>query len=226
MAEIRRSELKVAVTRLAPSAVVRQLDTPDGEVGSAVDRLAVEIGSAVDRPAVPAVAGASGAVLLAPWSEDRHPDHAAASAAARRVAAERGCRLLEYPVWAWHWARPDDGTFRPEQLIRHVLSANAAVAKDSAIGEYRSQVLPLSPAAGDEAVVQQQFLEHFRRPVEMFVAVSTKIRAMTRAVLPMARRPVRLEARVWTGPTSMSSTPPVTTPGVSRVAGMKRASVR
>ena len=226
LAEIRRSELKVAVTRLAPSAVVRQLDTPDGEVGSAVDRLAVEIGSAVDRPAVPAVAGASGAVLLAPWSEDRHPDHAAASAAARRVAAERGCRLLEYPVWAWHWARPDDGTFRPEQLIRHVLSANAAVAKDSAIGEYRSQVLPLSPAAGDEAVVQQQFLEHFRRPVEMFVAVSTEDPGDDSGGAPDGPSAGALEARVWTGPTSMSSTPPVTTPGVSRVAGMKRASVR
>jgi LmbE family N-acetylglucosaminyl deacetylase/SAM-dependent methyltransferase len=177
LAEIRRSELRAAVARLAPAAVVRQLGVPDGAVGSAVDRLALEIGSAVDRPAVeavPAVPAAARALLLAPWSGDRHPDHAAAAAAARRVAGERDCRLLEYPVWAWHWARPDDGTFVREQLVGHSLSGNAARAKTSAIGEYRSQVLPLSPAAGDEAVVQQPFLDHFRRPVEMFVAVSTE----------------------------------------------------
>ncbi len=175
LAEIRRSEVLAAVDRLAPAAVVRHLDIPDGAVGSAVDRLVAEIGFAVDRPAGGDSARRAAATLLvAPWSADRHPDHTAASEAAGRVAADRGCRLLEYPVWAWHWARPGDGTLRRGLLIGHLPSESALRAKDLAINEYGSQLLPLSPAAGDEAVVQPPFLDHFRRPVEVFVEVSVE----------------------------------------------------
>ncbi|MGS0683573.1 PIG-L family deacetylase [Nakamurella sp. GG22] len=176
LAEIRRSEVLAAVDRLAPAAVVRQLDIPDGAIGSAVDRLVVEIGSAVDRLVVEAGSArrAADTLLVAPWSADRHPDHAAASEAALRVAADHGCRLLEYPVWAWHWARPGDGTLRSDLLAGHLLSETAFRAKDVAVGEYRSQLLPLSPAVGDEAVVQQPFLAHFGRPVEVFVDVSVE----------------------------------------------------
>ena len=42
--------------------------------------------------------------VLAPFARDGHPDHDAAGAAAEAVHA----RVVSYPVWTWHWARPLD----------------------------------------------------------------------------------------------------------------------
>ena len=46
-----------------------------------------------------------GDVVLAPWSGDGHPDHEACGRAAAGSSRRPCC---EYPVWAWHWAEPDD----------------------------------------------------------------------------------------------------------------------
>ncbi len=159
----RRAEARRAIAVLAPDAVVRQLTVPDGglarERATIVEELAQLIGPS-----------GAGTLLLAPWREDRHPDHAAAALAADTVARSTGAVLLEYPVWAWHWARPDDGTFDRDRLVALSLSDAARTTKDAALAQYASQLLPLSDRPGDEAVVQDGFLEHFRRPVEVFVA--------------------------------------------------------
>jgi len=107
--------------------------------------------------------------LVAPWRHDRHPDHAAAAEVAREVAESTGCRLLEFPIWAWHWARPGDGTLEPGMLTTLALSDASRTAKELALAEHRSQVDPLSAAPGDEAVVPPGFRDHFRRAREVFV---------------------------------------------------------
>ena len=47
-------------------------------------------------------------LCLSPWRSDGHPDHDATGHAA--VAAARLTRtpVLEYLVWAWHWATPEN----------------------------------------------------------------------------------------------------------------------
>jgi hypothetical protein len=47
-----------------------------------------------------------GDLCLATWRGDGHPDHEAVGRAAARAARFVGATLWEFPVWAWHWARP------------------------------------------------------------------------------------------------------------------------
>jgi LmbE family N-acetylglucosaminyl deacetylase len=42
------------------------------------------------------------------WRGDGHPDHEAVGRAVVRAARGAGTVVLEYPVWMWHWAQPDD----------------------------------------------------------------------------------------------------------------------
>ncbi len=165
LAAIRRTEVRSAIAALAPLATLHQLDLPDGGLAGEVERLADAISPLVGEP---------GTWLVAPWRADRHPDHAAASAAAARVAGQTGCRLLEYPVWAWHWARPGDGTFRPELLRAVLLSDDARRAKGIALAAHQSQVAPLSDQPGDEPVVPAGFRDHFRRTREVFLDVGSE----------------------------------------------------
>ena len=176
LAPIRRSEVRAAVSRLAPDADVLQLDLGDGRLAESVDDLARAIrsllagSSAPDRRDSLEPDDAPGGVwLVAPWRHDRHPDHAAASEASRLVAEAIGCRLLEFPLWAWHWASPGDGTLEHSGLVAVDLTDSALRAKDLALVEHRSQTERLSAAVGDEAVVPPGFAEHFRRRRELFI---------------------------------------------------------
>jgi len=170
LAPLRRAEVRAAVRRLAPTARLHQLDLGDGRLAASVDELAREICSVMgDFDTGDGGRSGQGVWLAAPWRHDRHPDHAAAAEAAQQVAEATGSRLLEFPLWAWHWARPGDGTFERSGLIALDLSAAVVQAKELALAEHRSQTEPLSAAAGDEAIIQPRFSEHFRRPREMFI---------------------------------------------------------
>ncbi len=162
LAVVRRAEVRRAISVLAPDAVVRQLAVPDGEVAESVDAVVAELASLVGDDA-------AATLIVAPWRGDRHPDHAAAAAAAAIVARSAGSALLEYPVWAWHWATPGDGTLTADMFTAATLSDESRLAKETALSHHVSQLRPLSDQAGDEAVVHEEFLAHFRRPVELFV---------------------------------------------------------
>jgi len=162
LAAIRRDEVRAAVGRLSAAAELRQLDLGDGRLAGSVDALVAEICSLVDD-------ADESTWLVAPWRHDQHPDHAAAAEAADTAALRTGARLLEFPPWAWHWARPGDGTFDPDLLTALDLPVGARLAKDAALAEHRSQIEPLSPAAGDEPIVPPGFRDHFRRGREVFV---------------------------------------------------------
>ena len=140
-------------------AAVRRLACPDSEVRDAADlpqRLAAHLGH--DRGA---------RVCLAPWEHDGHPDHDAVGRAARQVCRELGVPLLEYPVWAWHWAQPDGDDLPWARARRFVLDGETLAAKGRAIAAYRSQVEPLGPGAGDEAILPPAVLARFHRPFEV-----------------------------------------------------------
>ena len=87
----------------------------------------------------------------------------------RAVARANNCRLLQYPIWAWHWAHPGDGTLRPEMLTGLALTDAPQAAKRRALAAHRSQTEPLSDEPGDEAVVPPGFRDHFNRSRELFV---------------------------------------------------------
>jgi LmbE family N-acetylglucosaminyl deacetylase len=133
----RRPELLRATRCLGVKSPVR-LGLPDGKLCDHEIGLADTLSALLSqlRPA---------ARCAATWRGDGHPDHEAVGRAAAVAAARAGAKLLEYPVWMWHWARPDD-TAVPWHRMARVASDRAAVAsKRAAAKEFRSQLTGYCP---------------------------------------------------------------------------------
>jgi LmbE family N-acetylglucosaminyl deacetylase/SAM-dependent methyltransferase len=138
------------------------LALPDGDASSYVDRVTTTL--------VDVVQDGRGVVLVAPWREDGHPDHEAIGQAAAGAARRTDAELWEYPVWFWHWARPEDcrvGELRPLGLTPRSLET-----KEAAVAAHASQVAPLSGLAGDEVMLTEDVLAHFAGPHEWFVVTA------------------------------------------------------
>ena len=123
----RRAELRSAVDTLGlPDPIV--LGLPDGQIGDHEAELAdmlTEILAA--RPA--------GTWCAATWRGDGHPDHEAVGRAAAVAAARTGAQLLEYPVWMWHWAHPDDSAV-PWHRAHSVPLTRAAMLRKRVAAQY------------------------------------------------------------------------------------------
>ncbi len=159
LARLRRAEVREAVDDLAPDADVTLLGLPDGELEAHIDALADRLASRLsDRPTL----------VVSPWEGDGHPDHTAAARAAELACgAHSAATLWRYPIWWWHWGRPTDVA---PGLVRLDLEPSERSAKGLALRRHTTQIEPLSDEPGDEVLLSPAFLEHFRRPYEIFVA--------------------------------------------------------
>lgn len=162
LAAMRAVELRRALTELAPAARCTHVGIPDGAVAASLQRLEEAIAGVV-RP------GRGRTLIVAPWAGDGHPDHEAAGTAGAHVAAGTGNPYLGYPIWLWHWGFPGHGDVPWPALRRLDLDAAEQAGKRAALAHHASQVAPLSPAPGDEALLSASLLEHFRRPFETFI---------------------------------------------------------
>jgi LmbE family N-acetylglucosaminyl deacetylase len=106
-------------------------------------------------------------LCFATWQFDGHPDHEAVGRAANRACELSGARLLEYPVWMWHWATPGDSSIPWDRARRITLGDDELQRKQSAIECYESQISPIGDGPGDEAIVAPMDLLHFQRPFEV-----------------------------------------------------------
>jgi LmbE family N-acetylglucosaminyl deacetylase len=106
-------------------------------------------------------------LCFATWEFDGHPDHEAVGRAAKVASEESGARLLQYPVWMWHWATPDERSIPWDRARRIELSDVHQQRKQSALECYTTQILPIGDALGDEAIVAPTDLLHFQRPFEV-----------------------------------------------------------
>jgi LmbE family N-acetylglucosaminyl deacetylase len=158
LAALRRDETAEALRRLGVTGPVVHLGQPDG---------------AIDEDAVAAALTARlapGRWCLVTWRGDGHPDHEAVGRAAATACAATGARLLEYPIWTWHWAEPDDERVPWERARRLDLSPAARQAKEAAIQAFPSQIADLGPAPADAAILPPHVLARFRRPFEVVFA--------------------------------------------------------
>lgn len=132
LARLRREELLAATTRLGlPKPLFFRI--PDGEVASHERRLTAKLAAVL--------AGFDGAIwCAATWRGDGHPDHEAVGRAAAAAAKDAGAVLLEYPIWMWHWAIPEDEAVPWHRARRVPLTATATTAKDDAIRCFTSQL--------------------------------------------------------------------------------------
>ena len=157
LAAVRRAESAAALVRLGAAEAPRvRLGLPDGGLAAHPDDLVRRLRAVVHRDDV----------VIAPWSGDGHPDHEACGAAAARVAKQ----VLEYPVWAWHWARPDDPRVPWARATKVLLPPEARSAKQAAVACFASQVAPIGPEPADGPVLPERVLAHFARDHEVLLS--------------------------------------------------------
>jgi LmbE family N-acetylglucosaminyl deacetylase len=116
------------------------LGLPDG-------RLSDHESVLTDRLADLLATGPKGTWCAATWRGDGHPDHEAVGRASAEAAERTGAALLEYPVWMWHWATPDDDCVPWHRMSRVSLDAGAIERKECAIKMFRTQLRPYHPEA-------------------------------------------------------------------------------
>lgn len=139
-----------------PNSCVHRLGIKDGEV-SGDKKLVARHLRVILKPSD---------VVVTTWSGDGHPDHEATSEAASQACAEVGCRLLQAPVWMWHWTTPGDPRVPWEDLVAFELSPASIQAKVSALSCHASQLEPRGGSLGP--VLVPSIVERASRKCEYF----------------------------------------------------------
>lgn len=159
----RWAEVVEAVNVLSPASPITLLGYADGglrEVRDAIEddlRALLADGHPVDQ-------------LVATWRGDGHRDHRIVGEVCATLAEELGCTFLEYPVWLWHWATPDDPSVPWDRLRVIELADRSVVRKHRAVAAHATQVEPLSSDPLDAPTLHPAFLRTFDRDVEVVVA--------------------------------------------------------
>jgi LmbE family N-acetylglucosaminyl deacetylase len=140
LASARRVERRRGLARLGLAAgSVTRLGLPDSAVASHCAALQRGLRQVL-RP---------GDCVVSPWRLDGHPDHDATGDETARVCADLGCRLIEAPVWMWHWSAPADARVPWHRLGALALPADAMARKAAALAEHTTQLV----ARGDDPPV-------------------------------------------------------------------------
>jgi len=156
----RLAEFQLAIEGLAPGARVIDLALPDAALAHHIPELGAAIVNAAAEPNL----------IIAPWRGDGHTDHSAAGAAAALAAVDTGARLLEYPIWLWHWAKPADAMVPWGSFVRLPIASIAHQTKRRALAAYVSQTAEVD---GDAPTLHSGMLAHFNRGWETFVETPT-----------------------------------------------------
>ena len=163
LAPIRLAEFERAMAELAPLATTTFVGLSDGAVDAgaddAIEALVEAIGTHGDTT-----------LVVAPWRRDGPADHEAAGRIAAVAARRTDARLVEYPVWLWHWGAPDLAPWT--EFVQLPLTARLRSRKGEAMAHYRSQSTPLSDQPGDEAILDEEVLSHFARDREVLIVAS------------------------------------------------------
>ena len=155
---VRTAESAAALDVLGAGGVeVIRLRLPDTGLGTRED----ELEAILDRQC------AGFEVCLAPWAGDAHADHETAGRAARQVARRAGRRVLSYPLWMCHWAKPADSRVPWHLACQISLPSEVAAQKRSALGAFVSQLTDRGAGAGP--VLAVGFVAHFTRPEEVLL---------------------------------------------------------
>lgn len=157
LARTRAQEQRLALRKLgAGDILVHRLGFPDGGLQARHGRL---------TQALRALLTGSD-VVLTTWSLDGHPDHEAVGTACGQAAGVCGARLVEVPVWGWHWSRPEDTPMPWQRARRLLLSPSEVQAKAQALRMYRSQLEP-DPSTGASPILDAASLARASRPFEL-----------------------------------------------------------
>jgi LmbE family N-acetylglucosaminyl deacetylase/SAM-dependent methyltransferase len=166
LAAVRRDEFAAAMGAFGLGDHWEFLNLPDSGLAQHRDVIAERLADVVGRRAGGRPDADGGLVIVAPYRGDGHIDHDTLGFIAAQTAEAGGHGLLEYPIWYWLWATPEDTAWRT--WVRLPLSTAEQLTKRKALNTHASQLQPLSDRPGDEVLLSEQFLAHFSRPFEVF----------------------------------------------------------
>ncbi len=129
LARARAAETRQALKHLGSDAAVVRAGVRDGHVGAHQHALCAVLAHML-RPSD---------VVFTTWSLDGHPDHEATARATQAAAAATGARVLEVPVWGWHWARPDEACMPWSRALCIGLARPVVQRKCTALRAFRTQ---------------------------------------------------------------------------------------
>lgn len=155
--ESRDALQRLGVGSLGARGDMQRLGFPDGGLRDQEDALTAALADML----VP------GDVVFATWEQDGHPDHEAVGRSARRAAQQRGTALIQVPIWAWHWALPEDSRVPWSSARRLMLSQADLAAKQHALQAFTSQITP-DASTGRAPILPEWALTRMLRPFEVY----------------------------------------------------------
>lgn len=102
--------------------------------------------------------------VLTTWRLDGHCDHEAVGRACARACETVGARLIEVPVWAWHWAQPSDPRLPWPHAQKLFLDRAVLALKQQAIAAHTSQ---LQADGETPPVLDSEALARWLQPFEL-----------------------------------------------------------
>ncbi len=159
LATVRPQESAVALARLGLSPD-RLAWLRGGFPDTAVARHETDLQQFLERHLQP------GDVVFTTWHEDGHSDHDAVGRASLAAARTVGARVHELPVWAWHWASPDDPRLPWQRARKLLLDPPTLARKRHAVHAFISQINP-DPLSGQAPVLGSTTLERLMRDFEV-----------------------------------------------------------
>ncbi len=149
--ETRAEELARAIEILAPGAPITMLGVPDGHTREYREQIAAKLATVLSSVS-------ERSLLVTPWRGDGHADHRIVGEIIHDLADGR--RVIEYPIWMWHWASPDH-THTPWEKMASLPITGAR--KRAALSQFASQI------SGDTRILRTEFLEHFDQDREIYI---------------------------------------------------------
>lgn len=105
-------------------------------------------------------------VVFCTWRHDGHSDHEAVGRACTVATASVGAQLYEVPIWAWHWADPED-TRLPWDRARKILLAPETIARKRHAAHAFASQLHGDPMIGLDPVLPPHVLERLMQSFEV-----------------------------------------------------------
>lgn len=105
-------------------------------------------------------------VVFGTWHGDGHSDHEAVGRACANACATVGAQFIEIPIWAWHWASPEDERLPWERARKLLLDPTSLARKRDAVQAFASQ-LQGDPGIGLAPVLPTWAQERLLQPFEL-----------------------------------------------------------
>jgi len=156
--QARTDETDAALAHLGIGADrVRRLHIPDGGVTAAAPELERQLDEII----------APGDIIITTWRFDGHPDHESTALACSAVARKRDARVLQAPVWGWHWSAPGDGAMPMNHARKLPVTADALARKRAALGCFHSQIEG-DASSGAAPILPAFAMERVLHPFELY----------------------------------------------------------